>query len=530
MDKVSLTIASHLSCMLCSQPLYHAVSLPCGHSICRLCLEAAKKTAAGENIHPEVTCPTCQEPTEHWHFPTNPLLGHIICHLKERRKAAEQMKKCWEGNRRAGDKVPCGLCKPKNKACKFCRTCEFNYCKKCLKNYHQGPDFEAHILSTPLPETLRSCTNHWEESLTHFCFSDHTGVCGSCVQQDHEDHHVATLDDACLSRKRSLHATLQHAKHVLAECMNEVRAVKDRSSDVSKRGEEFKQRLRDGFTALHTSLLDQEELLLTQFDNVVRNAQTEGSYFIKLAEVHLNSLDSFLMILEEALQEPDEIVFLQGIDSLMQLLAKAVDNLPKSGHNLQDDPLRNVELDFQGLLGKVQGLLKEHLNCGMTADSRSSVEVDHVETEAQEDKRESEEEIEAAEEDNEELFSLPAGDTGREPQDLSLLPRAPIIYQHNVKGFKVEIFWMMPMGEDVESFDVQLREVLNAEASDGEQVLVENLKTCCFETEILTQNSQYSFRVRSVNKYGPGRWSEPYWVNTKNLDSEITVADPILDM
>ncbi|KAK6302483.1 hypothetical protein J4Q44_G00268380 [Coregonus suidteri] len=81
---------------------------------------------------------------------------------------------------------------------------------------------------------------------------------------------------------------------------------------------------------------------------------------------------------------------------------------------------------------------------------------------------------------------------------------------------------MVPMGEDVDTFDVQFHDYDHSCFSYGQthEVFVEGLRNPCFESCILSPNTQYMFRVRCVNKHGAGVWSDHYWLSTDGLGDD----------
>ncbi|RXM28592.1 Tripartite motif-containing protein 42 [Acipenser ruthenus] len=94
-----------------------------------------------------------------------------------------------------------------------------------------------------------------------------------------------------------------------------------------------------------------------------------------------------------------------------------------------------------------------------------------------------------------------------------LLPRPPIIYQHIVLEDTAKIYWMVPIGENTDVFDVQFQVVSNdsrMSLSQEQGGLFPGIKSCTFEVGCLNPCSEYLFRVRGVNINGEGEWSYPY--------------------
>ncbi|KAK6302485.1 hypothetical protein J4Q44_G00268400 [Coregonus suidteri] len=225
LEKVAHAIASHLHCPSCAKGLHRAFSLPCGHFICDLCMTAIERDASCEGTQSHGQCPECHKlfpnpPSSEWDFPSNPLVGQVLQHLTEQNDTAvrQSQRFFWKksGRRTLGEEVPCGLCHMRRRAVKFCQTCELNYCKKCLKNLHTRGPYHSHVLLAPIMECCTPCPRHLERSMTHYCFSDGTGGCEECMEAEHQDHDVNTVDEAYCRRGRSLREALANAEKVRA--------------------------------------------------------------------------------------------------------------------------------------------------------------------------------------------------------------------------------------------------------------------------------------------------------------------------
>ncbi|XP_063060379.1 tripartite motif-containing protein 67-like [Engraulis encrasicolus] len=104
---------------------------------------------------------------------------------------------------------------------------------------------------------------------------------------------------------------------------------------------------------------------------------------------------------------------------------------------------------------------------------------------------------------------MPAGDARREVP----LPRPPIIYQHKAYPNTVEVFWMVPMGDKVQYFDVHFQDA-NGGGVNGGGVVMGGLKGSSMCASGLRRDAEYIFRARSVNSDGHGAWGPAYRVST----------------
>jgi hypothetical protein len=74
---------------------------------------------------------------------------------------------------------------------------------------------------------------------------------------------------------------------------------------------------------------------------------------------------------------------------------------------------------------------------------------------------------------------------------------------------------MLPMGEEVETFDIHFQDAVTVGMAmeEGKGVVLVGLKTCNLQTAGLHLDTHYLFRARSVNSHGAGEWSSSYRVS-----------------
>ncbi|XP_041920138.1 tripartite motif-containing protein 42-like isoform X1 [Alosa sapidissima] len=521
-------------------------------------------------VEPLAACPRCQASYPllpgAWSFPANVLLAQTAQKLVGAHPELRQLQRhvpllCTLGfvstsspcplpvavGRRP---APCELCSKRRPAQNYCATCRLHYCAKCLRKLHGNPAYSAHTLAEPVQEEERElCPVHPEHSLTHFCQSDGTLGCHDCMVQSDSDHHghlVAPLSEARTSSEAVLCQALEHASMVQQQCDSDSEQMEALAMRVSSGSAELRRSIRNGFLSLRNALFDQEAALLSHLDALSSSTDAVAQAFLQHAGPLRRSLTGLREISKQALLEPRASVFLQGATGLARWLSALSAEMPRPDTHLLPagyQPLAGAELHFDELLHDLQSLMGKHLRWRPTdADTvvmPTSIAKEMIGEEAGEKEPDEEEQEEVGiggdidveadvvprpdtpllgsgdEEESlvmEEDLGMPAGDGATETKSL-LLPRPPIIYQHNAYGTTMEVFWMVPMGEDVHSFDVHFQDASMGVAS-GRGVVTGGVKGCSLQTSGLRHDTQYLFRARSVNEHGHGAWSSIYRVNT----------------
>ncbi|XP_014070567.2 tripartite motif-containing protein 42 [Salmo salar] len=562
LDPMTCSLALHLCCPACDTLLLQPVSLPCGHCLCQPCLEGIRKKPSStkasdaQQAQPYSQCPRCLvhyslQPGGAWPFPENLLLANVSEQLLERLEGLRQVKQ--PKNTRAKDTslrvTACEICSKQREAQHYCRTCGLNYCAKCLRKLHGNRAFQAHVLTEPVEGGCRDpCPTHHDRSLSHCCLDDGALGCQGCMEQGHQGHDVSPVHEARARREVGIRNWLEQAEKVKSQCEADMVSMDQLRARTGSDGAELRRRVREGFLSLRNVLLDQEAALLSHLDNLTSSTRSGARDFLQTSAPLLGSLTGLEVISEQALLEPDTVAFLTGAVALTQWLQRVNGDIHRPALTLQEgEPFKGVKMDFDALFRDLQGLLGTHLHwkspeVDAVVSAATSVESDVLggccevlqvpscpgtphRTLALADPPLSPLNPKSPRKlVMEEQLGLSAGDCSDKKRHL--LPRPPIIYQHIVSGDTVEIFWMLPMGEEVETFDVHFQDavIVGMTMEERKGVVLEGLKTCNLQTAGLRLDTHYLFRARSVNSHGAGEWSSSYRVNTERQGDEAKAA------
>ncbi|XP_038841873.1 E3 ubiquitin/ISG15 ligase TRIM25-like [Salvelinus namaycush] len=178
----SLLTEDHFRCSVCTEVLKEPVSIPCGHSYCRQCIET-HWTQTGE-----YDCPQCKKRFRTRPDLTNSALEKVIEKLHQAGfKVPALPKHCYAG---PGD-VACDLCTEKQlKAVKSCLTCTASYCESHVRHHYTVAALQRHTLVEVTGNLEQKLCQLHHRALEVFCKTDQVSVCLLCALQDHRNHDV----------------------------------------------------------------------------------------------------------------------------------------------------------------------------------------------------------------------------------------------------------------------------------------------------------------------------------------------------
>ncbi|XP_045569642.1 uncharacterized protein isoform X3 [Salmo salar] len=182
----SLLTEDHFRCSVCTEVLKEPVSIPCGHSYCRQCIETYWNQPDQTG---EYDCPQCSKRFRtRPDLLTNSALEKVIEKLHQARfKVPALPKYCYAG---PGD-VACDLCTEKQlKAVKSCLTCTASYCESHVRHHYTVAALQRHTLVEVTGNLEQKLCQLHHRALEVFCKTDQVSVCLVCALQDHRNHDV----------------------------------------------------------------------------------------------------------------------------------------------------------------------------------------------------------------------------------------------------------------------------------------------------------------------------------------------------
>uniref|UniRef100_A0A3B4ZR96 FinTRIM family, member 67 n=1 Tax=Stegastes partitus TaxID=144197 RepID=A0A3B4ZR96_9TELE len=198
-----------LSCSICLDVLKKPVTLHCGHSYCKDCVNGYWDQEEQTGVY---SCPQCRQL-----FTPRPLLSKstVLADLMVKMSVAGQPTPPVKDE---GD-VECDFCTVRKlKAVKSCLVCLASYCATHLQPHYESAAFKRHKLvevSASIQEKI--CSKH-DKLLEVYCRSDDQCICLLCVMDEHKGHDTVS---AAAERKEKQVGTFIFGHSYQSYCENQ---------------------------------------------------------------------------------------------------------------------------------------------------------------------------------------------------------------------------------------------------------------------------------------------------------------------
>ncbi|KAI5610072.1 tripartite motif-containing protein 16-like, partial [Silurus asotus] len=280
--RVSVNL-DEFNCSICLDLLADPVSVPCGHSFCKSCIN---RQWDGEVLNRVYSCPLCKQ-----HFSPRPILGRniMLAEMVEKLKKTRVSERTLAGP----DDVECDVCiGNKHKAVKSCLVCVASYCQVHFEMHNElNPENTHKSIESRYSLKDRICSVH--KKLKDFiCYNEEQFYCPECVLQSCADHSTTTV-----TNKRNQEQF--QIEHLQSDVLHRTKLAENSIKDLKKAVNTIK-------TSAKTTL-DQTEKMFAELIRSAERKRSEIRGIIKATEeAEVHRAEKILHFLEQEVTELKE--------------------------------------------------------------------------------------------------------------------------------------------------------------------------------------------------------------------------------
>ncbi|XP_038841885.1 tripartite motif-containing protein 16-like [Salvelinus namaycush] len=303
-------------CSVCLDLLKEPVTIACGHSYCRSCIEGSWDQDVLKGVY---SCPQCRETfTPRPNLRKNNMLAELVEKLKKTGlQAAPPPALCYAG---PGD-VACDFCTgtSKQKALMSCLACLASYCETHLQPHYEFPGFKKHKLVKATAQLQEKICSHHDKLLEVYCRTDQQCICYLCTMDEHKGHDTVSAAAERTEKQRQLGMSQQKVQQRFQEREKELKELQQAVESFKRSAQAAVEDSDQIFTELIRSIerrsSEVKELIRAQEKAQV--SQAEGlleQLKQEIAELRKRSTE-----LEQLSHTEDHIHFLQSYQSLSSI-------------------------------------------------------------------------------------------------------------------------------------------------------------------------------------------------------------------
>ncbi|XP_055667457.1 E3 ubiquitin/ISG15 ligase TRIM25-like [Falco peregrinus] len=371
-------LKEELTCPICLGIFRSPVSLSCGHSFCKGCIQEARRGRQGP-----FSCPLCQACVDP---PADPQPNVQLCSIVERLLNAAPRtgeEGCDAPREEEGDSsgqpevTLCDFClwEPQP-GVKTCLTCEASLCQAHLSKHNTKSPTKDHILVEPCDaQSLaeRRCPQHGKP-LECYCQTDSVCICVlCCVIGSHKSHKIITLEKAFGQAQNIFPKTLETMKTHEAALDRSIASLLEQQEQVKAKGSLQRDQLKSLFDEMCMQLETKEEQVLKTLSHNEEQHLAEIQTEIEKQKKEKDAVSRDVQEMEALRDQKDLLLYTKTFAAIRARKHKPVPNTV--GVQLPQPPIILNELTtnttlrfFQQFLSDMQSLFKalpvhQHLTC-----------------------------------------------------------------------------------------------------------------------------------------------------------------------
>ncbi|KAM9495346.1 tripartite motif-containing protein 16-like [Clarias gariepinus] len=298
-------------CPVCLDLLKDPVTLPCGHSFCKVCINDCWDHEDRKGVY---SCPQCRDTfTPRPVLRRNNMLAEVVEKLKKKTEVqATSPAHFYTG---PGD-VECDFCSGrKHKAVKSCLTCLVSFCETHLKPHLEVPALKKHTLieaSAKLQEKI--CIEH-NKLIKIYCRTDQTCICYLCTMDNHKGHDTVTATAERAEKQSELKEKQMKSQQIIQEKQKKVQELKQAVNTIKLSAQTAVEDSEMIFTELISSMEKKRSEVTELIRAQEKTELSRAERLLEQLEQEIADLQRRLTELEQLSHTHDHIQFLQALAS-----------------------------------------------------------------------------------------------------------------------------------------------------------------------------------------------------------------------
>uniref|UniRef100_A0A8K9UFE4 Fish virus induced TRIM protein n=1 Tax=Oncorhynchus mykiss TaxID=8022 RepID=A0A8K9UFE4_ONCMY len=294
-------------CSVCLDLLKEPITIPCGHSYCRNCIEGCWD----QGVLKGYSCPQCRQTfTPRPTLRKNNMLAEVVEKLKETGlQAAPPPALCYA----EPVDVVCDFCTGtrKQKALMSCLACLASYCETHLQPHYESPAFKKHKLVKATAQLQEKICSHHDKLLEVFCRTDQQCICYLCTMDEHKGHDTVSATAERTEKQRQLGMSQQKVQQRFQEREKELKELQQAVESFKHSAQAAVEDSDNIFTELIRSIERRrsEVKKLIRAQEKAQVSQAEG--LLEQVEQEIAELRKRSIQLEQLSHTEDHIHFLQ---------------------------------------------------------------------------------------------------------------------------------------------------------------------------------------------------------------------------
>ncbi|XP_030286363.1 E3 ubiquitin-protein ligase TRIM47-like isoform X2 [Sparus aurata] len=296
---------SHFCCSVCLELFKEPVTIPCGHTYCKVCIEGCWDQ---EKQRGKYSCPQCREEfSQRPVLRKNNILAEVVLNLKK--TSTQQAPPPAAVACADPSDVACDFCSEtkSNKATMSCLTCLASYCPTHIEPHYSVPVLKKHqLVSATIPLQEKMCTKH-NKLMEIYCQTDKKCICYLCIIDEHKYHRTVSAAAERAEEQKRLTASQ--------------RKVQQREKEREKELNQLIQALKEYKSCSGTAVKTSDKI----FDELITSIKIKHTLVKQLMQSQEKT--AVIQAKQLQLQLEDEITKLRRRDSELEQLSHVDDHI-----------------------------------------------------------------------------------------------------------------------------------------------------------------------------------------------------------